>query len=681
MATDEEIMKEMLERATNPAKDSVDQMAVQMFCLIVRSNADLVNKAHDLLTIKMFSTSSLEALRAVGLLEECMSKCGAEFQKKTAKFTFLNKLIQLVIDRHSGPATSVEVKKRVMDCLLLWTLEHSDKTKIREAYDNLKKQVNFEHGNLTPSVAWEKRESILGKDDDLVAKLLKQGGEENYKKVNLLIQHRFNQEAKRLELMREHKIKLREIQNTIDLLNEMLDNYSPEVVNNDDRDTLRLLYESCGGSKYKLKLLQDSKWEFDEATIEDTFHVYSLLVNCMGRYDNIINGTTVDNIATNNNAKTIDTTTIDDTNILQDLIGDTSMTKSFDAKMVTPTDTISELTDIFANVEAKKEDVLEYSTTSYPGDLLESLDLLEPISVFESKVNVSIPTINDVEKAKPEDFKGLKEIDKLSEDLLKENLKTENRLSSFKKEPEKVTLNDLAKERTHSSFNATSIRQKGMLPIMSHKTLDTKAKDILIDHILQIDDDNLKKDTSSFTTTNNSNLKEEEREQVPEPVLPVPESLCDIFVDLDQVTPLTEGERCMIDDEDMKVVLNFTADRPGPNVSVMVLTAINKSRSFIKEFRFQAGVKKVKISQNVNLKVFVKARLFQPCKVRLLPATDTVMMATKPFRPAASINQVILLFNPTYRPIDLVGIIQYKVNEDPDAFSEPLVVKDIKFVE
>ncbi|KAL9877775.1 ADP-ribosylation factor-binding protein GGA3 isoform X1 [Glossina fuscipes] len=662
MATDEEIMKEMLERATNPAKDSVDQMAVQMFCLIVRSNADLVNKAHDLLTIKMFSTSSLEALRAVGLLEECMSKCGAEFQKKTAKFTFLNKLIQLVIDRHSGPATSVEVKKRVMDCLLLWTLEHSDKTKIREAYDNLKKQVNFEHGNLTPSVAWEKRESILGKDDDLVAKLLKQGGEENYKKVNLLIQHRFNQEAKRLELMREHKIKLREIQNTIDLLNEMLDNYSPELVNNDDRDTLRLLYESCGGSKYKLKLLQDSKWEFDEATIEDTFHVYSLLVNCMGRYDNIINGTTVDNIATNNNAKTIDTTTIDDTNILQDLIGDTSMTKSFDAKMVTPTDTISELTDIFANVEAKKEDVLEYSTTSYPGDLLESLDLLEPISVFESKVNVSIPTINDVEKAKPEDFKGLKEIDKLSEDLLKENLKTENRLSSFKKEPEKVTLNDLAKERTHSSFNATSIRQKGMLPIMSHKTLDTKAKDILIDHILQIDDDNLKKDTSSFTTTNNSNLKEEEREQVPEPVLPVPESLCDIFVDLDQVTPLTEGERCMIDDEDMKIVLNFTADRPGPNVSVMVLTAINKSRSFIKEFRFQAGVKK-------------------PCKVRLLPATDTVMMATKPFRPAASINQVILLFNPTYRPIDLVGIIQYKVNEDPDAFSEPLVVKDIKFVE
>lgn len=200
-----------------------------------------------------------------------MSKCGAEFQKKTAKFTFLNKLIQLVIDRHSGPATSVEVKKRVMDCLLLWTLEHSDKTKIREAYDNLKKQVNFEHNTLTPSVsasvAWEKRESILGKDEDLVAKLLKQGGEENYKKVNLLIQHRFNQEAKRLELMREHKIKLREIQNTIDLLNEMLDNYSPEVVNNDDKDTLRLLYESCDGSKYKLKLLQDSKWEFDEAAI------------------------------------------------------------------------------------------------------------------------------------------------------------------------------------------------------------------------------------------------------------------------------------------------------------------------------------------------------------------------------------------------------------------------------
>lgn len=188
-----------------------------------------------------------------------MSKGGVEFQKKTAKFTFLNELIALVLDKQTpywtGTPAKVETKKRIMECLMLWTVEHQDKPKIQEAYDNLKKQVNFQHGpsatisTNSPALAnaREQRSSILGKDEDLVAKLLKQGGEENYKKANLLIQHRFNQEARRTEFICHLKSELKKIEDTMELLEQMLDSYSSDAPGGDSRDIMQELYNTCKG--------------------------------------------------------------------------------------------------------------------------------------------------------------------------------------------------------------------------------------------------------------------------------------------------------------------------------------------------------------------------------------------------------------------------------------------------
>lgn len=183
-----------------------------------------------------------------------MSKAGLEFQKKTAKFTFLNELIALVLDKHSGPPAPVDIKKRIMECLMLWTVEHQDKTKIQEAYDNLKKQVNFSHGPTTinsnsPSLTnvREQRPNILGKDDELVGKLLKQGGDENLKKANLLIKHRVNQDARRTEFICHLKSELKKIESTMEVLDEMLSSYSSDVTEEDSRDIIQELYNTCKG--------------------------------------------------------------------------------------------------------------------------------------------------------------------------------------------------------------------------------------------------------------------------------------------------------------------------------------------------------------------------------------------------------------------------------------------------
>ncbi|GBP04707.1 hypothetical protein EVAR_72941_1 [Eumeta japonica] len=96
--------------------------------------------------------------------------------------------------------------------------------------------------------------------------------------------------------------------------------------------------------------------------------------------------------------------------------------------------------------------------------------------------------------------------------------------------------------------------------------------------------------------------------------------LAEIFVDLDEVTPLDEGQRLLLDDD------------------------------------------------------------IQPCKVRLLPPTDVAMAPKKPFRPPTPINQVVLLLNPTQSPVDISCIVGYKLGDDPDPIKELIVTKDVPYV-
>ena len=202
-----------------------------------------------------------------------MSKCGVVFQKKTAKYVFLNELIALVLDKHKGLPVPVETKQRIMECLMLWTVEHEDEEKIQKAYKNLEKQVNFPHGPTTINSTTtsltnvrEQRTSILGKDDQLVAKLLKQGGEENYKKANLLIQHRFNQEARRTEFICHLKSELKKIESTMELLDEMLNSCTSDVPGADSRDIMQELYNTCKGQNEQMArwpdFLGDAEPEF-----------------------------------------------------------------------------------------------------------------------------------------------------------------------------------------------------------------------------------------------------------------------------------------------------------------------------------------------------------------------------------------------------------------------------------
>lgn len=69
-----------------------------------------------------------------------MTRCGRVFHSEVGKFRFLNEMIKLVSPKYLGTKTPPAVRQKVLLMLHTWTREYPRETKIKEAYDMLKKQ-------------------------------------------------------------------------------------------------------------------------------------------------------------------------------------------------------------------------------------------------------------------------------------------------------------------------------------------------------------------------------------------------------------------------------------------------------------------------------------------------------------------------------------------------------------
>lgn len=142
-------------------------------------------------------------------------------------------------------------------------------------------------------------------------------------------------------------------------------------------------------------------------------------------------------------------------------------------------------------------------------------------------------------------------------------------------------------------------------------------------------------------------------------------ALKDIKLDINEIEPSeTEAPRTIMDEKKgLKVLVNFTKDRPAKDVMVLVITVINQGPSAISKFQFDASVSK-------------------PCKLRILEASGHELPGVKPFKPPTeTINQVLLLMNPTHQPVNMIAILTYNIQDDEDPYKESLEVKDIPFTE
>lgn len=191
------------------------------------------------------------------MLEECMSKCGPKFHSEVGKFRFLNELIRLVSPQYDGDKTPKKICDKILDLLLLWTINFPHEKKIKDAYEMLLKR-GVRHETAKPVVQENNKCDVKQRESaqpDLSAKLqrlLRSSNPVDYKAANLLIQNMVKEKERRHEVKMRRKLELKEITENANVLKQMLDqieceqnNGSTEDIAEDVLATLNFLFESC----------------------------------------------------------------------------------------------------------------------------------------------------------------------------------------------------------------------------------------------------------------------------------------------------------------------------------------------------------------------------------------------------------------------------------------------------
>lgn len=181
-----------------------------------------------------------------------MSKCGPKFHSEIGKFRFLNELIRLVSPVYQGDKTPKKIRDKILDLMLLWTVNYPQETKIKEAYEMLlKRGVRHEFVKAVQIQSKNEAAKPTAQPDlsDKLKKLLQSTNPSDHKAANLLIQNMVKEKERRTEVQARRKLQLKEVYENAYLLNEMLDQTGSangaEVLTEDVLVTLNDLYEAC----------------------------------------------------------------------------------------------------------------------------------------------------------------------------------------------------------------------------------------------------------------------------------------------------------------------------------------------------------------------------------------------------------------------------------------------------
>lgn len=130
----------VLERASNPQNQNVDVAAVEAFSALINKEKEGPSIGVKLIASRIHSPCEKEVLQTLNVLDTCMLRCGNSFHSEVGKFRFLNEMIKLVSPKYLASQTPLAVRQKVLQLLYVWTLDYPKETKIKEAYDMLRKQ-------------------------------------------------------------------------------------------------------------------------------------------------------------------------------------------------------------------------------------------------------------------------------------------------------------------------------------------------------------------------------------------------------------------------------------------------------------------------------------------------------------------------------------------------------------
>ncbi|KAL1451152.1 hypothetical protein WDU94_003440, partial [Cyamophila willieti] len=313
-------LEALLQRGTSPKNVGRDSAAIDAFCGLVKKEPECIPTAAKLIVSKMQSMQEWEALQALQLLESCMLQCGPLFHAEVGKFRFLNELIKLISPKYLGNLTPESVRSEIVQLLYLWTLEYPKETKIREAYEMLKKQrvvqsdpvisgrrapppsytptpnpscsINQSGSSMkhsAPSLSRSGGSSSILEDENqskLLQKLLQSKKPEDLQAANKLIKNMVSEEERKMEQRCKVMLEMESINNNASLLTEMLDNYTGDP---NDWDLIKELHGTCEGFRSNLVTLAQHLPSGDDDIFQLVISTNESLSEVLAKYTSTLN--------------------------------------------------------------------------------------------------------------------------------------------------------------------------------------------------------------------------------------------------------------------------------------------------------------------------------------------------------------------------------------------------------
>ncbi|GLV41931.1 Golgi-localized gamma-adaptin ear containing ARF binding protein [Carabus blaptoides fortunei] len=656
-------LEALLQRATNPQNENVDKAAVEAFCALVNKESEGSHIAIRLVANKIHAQNEREALQTLGVLDACMKKCGMPFQSEVGKFRFLNEMIKLVSPKYLGSQTPPLVRVKVLQLLQVWTDDYPRETKIKEAYDMLKKQgvvvevtpVPKPVESVTPRP--NKTNSIFDNDERsrLLQKLLQSKNPDDLQAANRLIKTMVKEDDKRAELVSKRVIELEAVHNNVRLLNEMLDSYRPGHSSADELDLIKELHQSCERLRPNVFRLA-AETQQNEEMLKEILQASDELGQVFDKYIAII----VKSV--------IPPRKLTDGDSLLDL----------GSPSEAPAPALLDNASVVNNNESKKSDEKSqsdidalcdiFSSHALPPPLtLPESTILKPTTVQQPSVLVDNNVVNMESDKSNSKLKALEDLDALGETLLKENLSgtaTTTSRSAFNRVPEKIPMNLLT--RQVSNETQPSDKSSKILPSASDTAsgldlnfLIRKSETVKPSILLEVPNGD---DCMVDITVDNTDTKMclsfeqsvQEKEVEPAPSVPVVSTplkveikpLIDISVTLESVKPSSVPPLTVLEEKNgISVILHFAKDKPREDVQVIVVTTLSKNTSPLTNYHFQAVVPKI-------------------CKIKLQPPSGSDLPAYNPFLPPSAITQIMLLANPNNEQVSLKFMISYTMDDD-----------------
>ncbi|KAK9504047.1 hypothetical protein O3M35_010484 [Rhynocoris fuscipes] len=653
-------LEALIQRATSVNNQGPDTAAIDAFCGLINREPECAQMAAKFITAKVHSLQEWEALQALLVLETCMKRCGSVFHSEVGKFRFLNELIKLVSPKYLGAHTPESVRRRVLELMYTWTIQYPRESKIKEAYEMLKKQgVVKEEPQMMKEVNTPRQQASILQDEEksqLLQKLLQSKNPQDLQAANRLIKSMVKEEERRVEEKWRHTVELATVVNNCRLLNEMLDSYQEGVTNDQELELIKELHSTCHSLRPVLFKLANSNAEADFC--HDVLTANDELGEVFTRYNQLIEGGNIPNSRNINSSSTQqklkeNTSLLDLTpspskeNNAESVPGhldelsqiglDLSAPPPSDNNKNLGNDHISVLSEVFNDIKLTTSSV-NSPKRSVPSYLpLMSDNVMNTPSLMQMASHSHVSTSSQPNKEHTKS-KGLEELDLLGETLLKESLSAvKASVSQPKTEPIPV---DVLTTSAPSDGD-------GLISLLDDDVL------ISCNTSIKSNDDTCVEDlgstvggTSSITTsipepaptlTSNTSQSSKSSELLP---------LGDISITLQDIKPSNVPPFQALDERnDVNTVIHLAKDCPRPDVAVFVVTTSSKRQFPISNFLFQPVVPK-------------------SCRLRLLSPSSTVLPAHNPFLPPHAITQIMLIASPNKDPIRLKFVISYIVDEE-----------------